>query len=97
MSYTKGPWKVFNDTFNKISITGEDGNDGILRVVAQLKGAPKETIQANARLIAAAPDLLEACEYVVNWHRDHDSGEGELYGLDFVTTCIAAIRKAKGE
>ena len=53
------------------------------------------TSQANAKLIAAAPDLLEACQYVVNWHRENDSGEGELYGLDFVTTCIGAIRKAK--
>ena len=49
---------------------------------------------ANARLIAAAPELLEACQYVVDWHRENDSGEGELFGLDFVTTCIAAIRKA---
>ena len=52
---------------------------------------------ANARLIAAAPELLAACEYVVQYHRDHDSGEGELFGLDLVTTCIAAISKAKGE
>jgi hypothetical protein len=41
--------------------------------------------------------MLEALEYVVKWHREHDSGEGELYGLDYVTTCISAIRKAKGE
>lgn len=51
---------------------------------------------ANARLIASAPALLEACQYVVNWHREHDSGEGELFGLDFVTSCIAAIRLAEG-
>lgn len=57
----------------------------------------RETDEANVRLIAAAPELLEACEYVARWHREHDSGEGELFGLDFVTTCIAAIRKAKGE
>lgn len=48
------------------------------------------------KLYAAAPELLEACKYVVNYHREHDTGEGELYGLDFVTTCIAAIAKAEG-
>jgi hypothetical protein len=57
---------------------------------------PQDQVNTNARLIAAAPELLEACQYVVKWHREHDSGEGELFGLDFVTTCIAAIRKAKG-
>jgi len=56
-----------------------------------------DTCEANARLIAATPDLLSACEYVVKWHRDNDGGDGALFGLDFVTTCIAAIRKAKGE
>lgn len=55
---------------------------------------------ANAEFIARAwnshDDLLEACKYVVRWHRENDSGEGELYGQDFVTTCIAAIAKAEG-
>ena len=53
-----------------------------------------DTFTANAKLFAAAPDMLEALKYVVKYHRDHDSGEGELYGLDHVTTCIAAIAKA---
>jgi len=52
---------------------------------------------ASDTLTAAAPELLAACEYVVKWHRDNDSGEGEKFGLDFVTTCIAAIAKAKGQ
>ena len=51
-------------------------------------------IMANAHLIAAAPEMLEALRYVVRWHRDNDSGEGELYGRDYVTTCIGALRKA---
>jgi len=45
----------------------------------------------------AGPALLEACKYVVRHHRENDSGEGELFGLDFVTTCIAAIAKAEGK
>ena len=50
----------------------------------------------DMNLIASAPDMLEALEYVVKYHWDNDSGEGELFGLDYVTTCINAIRKAKG-
>jgi hypothetical protein len=53
--------------------------------------------EANAYLIAAAPQMLEAIQYVIDWHREHDSGEGELFGLDFVTTCINARREARGE
>ena len=49
------------------------------------------------RLNKAAPELLEACKYVVKYHREQDSGEGELFGLDFVTACISAIRKAEGK
>ena len=49
----------------------------------------------KAILIAAAPELLEALKYVVSYHKKHDSGEGELFGLDYVTTCIAAIAKAE--
>ena len=47
------------------------------------------------RLREVNRELLEACKYVVKWHRDHDSGEGELYGQDFIITCIGAIAKAE--
>ena len=60
------------------------------------QGRTAEDLKAITNLIAAAPDLLRACEYVIAYHREHDSGEGELFGLDFVTTCISAINKAKG-
>ena len=41
--------------------------------------------------------MLSALESVVQYHREHDSGAGELFGLDYVTTCIAAIAKARGQ
>ena len=43
----------------------------------------------------AHEELVAALKYVVAWHREHDSGEGELFGLDFVTTCISALAKAE--
>lgn len=87
--HTKGPWQVQDAT--------KAGEYRILayeqmQIAATHLCGPDDL--SNARLIAAAPELLAACEYVVKYHREHDSGEGELYGLDFVTSCIAAIRKA---
>lgn len=67
----------------------------------QTNSSPKEASQEqalkNATLAAAAPDMYEALKYVIDWHREHDSGEGELFGLDFVTTAINATRKAEGK
>lgn len=48
---------------------------------------------ANARLIAAAPELLAALETLVSW-ADNDP---ERNGYDFVQQARAAIAKAKGE
>ncbi len=47
----------------------------------------------DVRLAVNSHDRMKAAlEYVVRYHREHDSGEGELFGLDFVTACIAALR-----
>lgn len=101
--YTPGPWTnkcgiVFGRSIGGVQMKESDF------MVAQIRGwghlqyhgeNEADVIQeANAQLIAAAPDLLAACKYVVEHHRENDSGEGELFGLDFVTTCITAIEKA---
>ena len=60
------------------------------------KPTRKMLYERNENLKSINTDLLEACKYVVKYHLEHDSGEGELFGLDFVTTCISAIAKAEG-
>jgi hypothetical protein len=63
---------------------------------------------ANARLIAAAPDLLAACELALEQlhHCDCSNGvtspmgdidEGNVWAGQTADTLLAAIRKAKGE
>jgi hypothetical protein len=47
--------------------------------------------EANARLIAAAPDLLLACKAVLRAWLDDEASLSEA-----VDTCIAAINKAEG-
>lgn len=100
MKHTPGPWSYTDSNFdgNDIKLAPYDTRF-VIQCETDFKGV-KGVIGAcgyrlNAQLISAAPDLLEACKNVVNWHREHDSGEGELFGLDFVTTCINAVRKAE--
>ncbi len=57
----------------------------------------KETGTNFSKLLKDRNALLEACKYVVKYHREKDSGDGELYGLDFVTTCISAITQTDNE
>jgi hypothetical protein len=57
---------------------------------------PAEELEANARLIAAAPELLEALEYV---SMNLGLGQGQIDPkiVELQKTMKAAIAKAKGE
>lgn len=55
--HTPGPWRVSADGNDVENVSGA----GVCTMYAD------ETEQANARLIAAAPDLLRACERAVKW------------------------------
>lgn len=89
MTHTPGPWRVSSQPHR---ITG--GGDRRHTFVATLDNretfSPRE-IAANARLIAAAPELLRILEQAVNrgylW--DHDA---ELW-----YEANTAVRAAKGE
>ena len=87
--HTAGEWTIESKGNLPKFIWGKDAT--ICEIHDPYSG---EEMEANAKLIAAAPDMLNALEYVINWHRQHDSGEGELFGLDYVTTCISAMLKA---
>ena len=55
VGYTRGPWFVGTGWIGAGEI--KDG-----RVIANLHAYPYGDSEANARLIAAAPELLEACK-----------------------------------
>ncbi len=65
--HTPGPWKLEwseGHAWSERRIVTPDGRDERVAVVS-LRGAPKQNpviAEANARLISAAPELLEACE-----------------------------------
>ena len=55
--HTPGPWKVIKDRRKKITVQSYNHNfctiEGLI---------PRDEVMSNARLIAAAPDLLAACQ-----------------------------------
>lgn len=91
--HTPGPWAISGDE----TVTVRDTQDGYVALLGWLKGRhigpcrSAAEVYANARLIAAAPELLEACEGLLGLaERD-----GWLHVA--VNAARAAIAKAKGE
>ncbi len=90
MTHAKGPWVVgpVDDT-----VVTHVGMDGIRYEIATIDGDYNDPetwpiMEANARLISAAPDLLEALKVAQLW-LDVD-GRYDMQGIN------AAISKAEG-
>lgn len=85
MSHTKGPW-----SWDVEDLTGQCRLVPGILLTDGTDGTPygDEIDRANARLIAAAPDLLEALKMAQMW-LDWD-GRYDMQGIN------AAIRKATG-
>jgi len=88
MNWTPGPWEVIG---RSIFQKDEVGGRGVLHG-ASVKGASEEEIEANIRLIAAAPELLEALENILNVHAYTGFVDQEV-----MEQAEEIIRKAKGE
>jgi hypothetical protein len=104
MKHTPGPWELSEaqykegfGTYRRVEQVEQFGD-----VVASvcIRHAVNHTLDAcgdaNARLIAAAPDLLEALEVIL---RDHMAvhGVGDLEMQPALFQARAAITKATGE
>ena len=67
--HTPGPWKAVEAPYNpKGWLWVQNGPGALLADVHQNKNIALEARNANARLMAAAPDLLKACEAVLAVH-----------------------------
>ena len=80
---TPGPWYIH----------GIQSQDVEVAVVYTPRGV-REVREANARLIAAAPDLLEALESMLSEHCGQNNHECDDIVHDLARTALA---KAKGE
>lgn len=89
MTHTPGPWHTVDSTFGNIFV--ESSSDGSVCKVAQ-----KKNMVANAQLITAAPDLLEALRVMV----DHASEKYPHFeaerGTKDIQQALDAIAKAEG-
>lgn len=96
--HTPGPWLCYAQTrgFAVESFDSNGHNPGICDVngADERKAEGREINYANARLIAAAPELLAALERVLECHRLKISLDTNAAALE---QARAAIAKAKGE
>lgn len=94
--HTPGPWHVGKG--EQAQIVYDEGGWAVANaVVFHRKHEPGSTL-VNARLIAAAPDLLEALDTISRLY-NHDASVGENSMAAYDAACIAryAIAKATGE
>jgi hypothetical protein len=84
-THTPGPW-TYKDDFELVVVPK---NDPQADAICEITGNPSEQF-ANARLIAAAPELLEAL-YLVIMDFEH---EGGFINPDTIEATRNAIQKA---
>ena len=89
MTYTPGPWEVGEDDANGQAVVRSEHTE-ICTCWHHCVGSIEQQMRANALLIAAAPELLEALKAMVN--------ECEAVGspsLGAMAVAITAIAKAE--
>lgn len=93
---TPKPWKVYSDATKTFVASSSAGRVVAADLYDESTDTPIEEIEANARLIAAAPELLEALEDVQEWIA---TGKVDGVGFDEMSICDLlheTIAKAKG-
>jgi hypothetical protein len=90
-NHTTGPWDISRsatpDYAPQFEVYSEVSDDRV---------AIAFTSEANARLIAAAPELLEALEWIVK-HCDESDPENDEHRHNGYDMAFAAIRRATAE
>lgn len=111
-THTRGPWEACEQDRVLTGphaeehacwfITGEDGTDDGVCVASLDSGYTGAQTEANARLIAAAPDLLEIVRDLLNAHNgavnvsDDPFPEDLHRSAEWIARIHAAIAKAEG-
>ncbi len=102
MKHTQGKWEVSvnTNTDQKIFVKANDGKIGsaiCLLFEGNYSVKSREEAEANAKLIAAAPELLEALQKIINDAnilRLGESGDTVKVMIDSINEGVRAIKKA---
>ena len=96
MKYTEGPWKAVMKGeqpvpyYKRLICLVENGEEYKAVIAEKSEVCSRDEWEANTRLVAAAPDLLDACKYALAML--------SKVNIEIETTKIhKAIRKAEGE
>lgn len=100
--FTPGPWSYGEQTGYRV----KDSDNRTICFTEPYHWRPSEECSANARLIAAAPELLEALSLFLKYDTSgsHTCGPNSSFigwqdgaiGRDAIAKARAAIRKAEG-
>jgi hypothetical protein len=94
-THTPGPWALseYRPTYDDVGgdySVGYTDADGVYWDIATLEPS-RANRKADAHLIAAAPEILEALEWAV------ETADAEQYEADWYAAARVAIAKARGE
>ncbi len=99
--HTPGPWHIGLDGMSIVADAGDSPHGIPIRPCVATVKRRLDGTEANARLIATAPDLLEALQEYLDWHRANFAlPSGNLEDPDQTALAkkgSAAIAKARGE
>ena len=99
-NHTAGPWTTYQDQY---CIAVKDATGHVICQMGDCDGRlydVPEVADENARLIAAAPDMLAALEAIAGRMRYHLDCGGVVEANEILIACdvaIRAIEKARGE
>lgn len=104
MKHTPGPWEISTIDERTIGPITEHSDKSMRDVgILQMKAvasveelASHDETDANARLLAAAPDLLSALENMVEANRSPLSELGQRARNEAIGEALAAIAKVRG-
>lgn len=101
--HTPGPWRTEDDAQGPTMVFGAEHGKAICSLtdahipangfIGDDEGVGRPVRTANAHLIAAAPDLLAACERIAATWAVNGVG---IYGGAIADQLLSAIAKAKG-
>lgn len=98
MTHTKAPWHICEVTGRGLKLIRDENGYCVAEAVKPANsGAAYIDADANAALIAAAPELLAALELMNELFADHAQYDDEGHETAAIVAMQIAIAKARGE